>query len=110
MQYAETEIAGGPNFLEPTPASTTSDSEAGMVVLSSPLMLLYMWVDPSIIALADMFDLLVVVHLLTEVSANGAFKDLHHESEQGPRQCSIPAALRRLIADERMLRLHLQEL
>lgn len=45
-----------------------------------------------------------------DITPNGPLEDLHHESKKVPRQCCIPPPLARLIPDERMLRLHLEEL
>lgn len=62
------------------------------------------------ISSTDMFNFLGTADLLTEVSANGALKHLHHEGKHRPGQGSIPSALGLFITNERVLCLYFQEL
>ena len=57
-----------------------------------------------------MLDLATVIHLFAEVSANGALEYLHHEGEHRARKSCVPPPLGLLVADECVLRLHLDEL
>lgn len=57
-----------------------------------------------------MFNLLVSAYPLSQISADGALEDLHHEGEQRARQSGIPPALGLFVADECMLGLYFQEL
>jgi hypothetical protein len=59
---------------------------------------------------ADMGGLAALDNAGTHVAADGALEDLHHEREQRARESGIPAAFGRLVPDEGMLRLHLEEL
>lgn len=60
--------------------------------------------------LANMFNLLISSHALSEISPNRTLKDLHHEGEHGASQGSVPPSLRSFVTDECMLCLHFQEL
>jgi hypothetical protein len=82
--------------------------------------------NPSMISSAQMLqlDLMIQVYRLsadvgglaalddagTHVAADGPLEDLHHEREQRARERGVPAAFGRLVPNEGMLRLHLEEL
>lgn len=57
-----------------------------------------------------MFNLSSVIHPRTKVAPDRPLKDFHHESEQGPRESSIPAPFGLLISDEGMLGLDFKKL
>lgn len=60
--------------------------------------------------LADVFRLPYITDLFAQVSTHSTFKYLHHESEHGTSECSVPTTLWRFVTNESVLGLHLQEL
>ena len=59
---------------------------------------------------ANVLDFTSQLNSRTQGSADCAFKHLDQEREQGPGQRRVPPALRRLVTDEGVLSLHLDEL
>lgn len=60
--------------------------------------------------LANVLNLLSAVNAGAKVPCDVARKALHHHGKQAARERRVPAALGRLVADERVLRLDLHEL
>lgn len=63
-----------------------------------------------LVLLTDVLRLAAGRDALAEVARDAAREALHHHGEQRARQRRVPPPLARLVADERVLRLHLDKL
>lgn len=59
--------------------------------------------------LADVLKLATLGDARAKVAADRAFKELHHDAEERPRQRGVPPTLGRLVPDEGVLSLDLTE-